>query len=488
MLLLVLCLFSVGCTGKKGKGEAETSSSITTDVTATGDTTTGDTTSGGLTSTDTTTEPSGTTTEGQTTVIVPSTTVPTPPDDYSYEYSIDVSSYLSYLCPSDPTEYLILANRYHSIGSSYVPDDLIKISSTSNWHLREAAKMALDAMIKEMKVRGVYDSFAQSTYRSYYLQDKLYEKYLREEKALHPNLSQEELMAIVDTYSARPGTSDHQTGLAIDFYPINARFENYKMFAYLKDNAHKFGFILRFPEGKTYLTGYMYESWHWRFVGREAATYIYENDLTLEEYVAQVNGTPIETFPETTKIPTVTRPATTKPTTTEPPTTEPPTTTELSTTEPPTTEPPTTEPIVTEPAVTAPITTEPTTTEPVATEPITTEPPMTEPIVTEPPVTTPVVTAPSATEPIVTTPPVTEPITTEEMTTTPPVSEAITTEEATEAETTSPAVTEPPMTAPTVTAPAVTVPSVTEPTVTEPADTELAATVPTTTVPPTTEP
>ena len=79
----------------------------------------------------------------------------------------------------------------------------------------------------------------------------------------------------------------------------------------MKNNAHKFGFILRYPKGKTYITGYTYEPWHWRFVGREAATYIYEHDLTLEEYMAQLNGTKIETFPETTPIPPVTKPQTT---------------------------------------------------------------------------------------------------------------------------------------------------------------------------------
>lgn len=93
----------------------------------------------------------------------------------------------------------------------------------------------------------------------------------------------------MDSYSARPGTSDHQTGLTIDFYPVSSKFEQTKTFQFMMENGYKFGFILRFPEGKTDITGYMYESWHWRFVGREAATYIYENGVTLEEYLEIVD-------------------------------------------------------------------------------------------------------------------------------------------------------------------------------------------------------
>ena len=104
-------------------------------------------------------------------------------------------------------------------------------------------------------------------------------------------------MKIVDTYSARPGTSDHQLGMTVDLSPLTSKFENKKAFQYMKDNAHKFGFILRYPEGKEHITGYQYEPWHWRFVGRDAASYMYENGIeTLEEYFAYVEGTPLETY------------------------------------------------------------------------------------------------------------------------------------------------------------------------------------------------
>ena len=202
-----------------------------------------------------------------------------------HTYYIDVRRYLPYICPTGAEEYLIAANRKHPLGKDYVPTDLVTMNTNTERQLRAYASYAMDAMVAEMKKLGVYDTFPQSTYRSYSLQNKLYNQYLAEERELHPNYTEEQIVALVDSYSARPGTSDHQTGLAVDFYPISTKFEKTKAYRYLLENAHKFGFILRFPEGKTDITGYMFESWHWRFVGREAATYIHENGITLEEYL-----------------------------------------------------------------------------------------------------------------------------------------------------------------------------------------------------------
>lgn len=226
---------------------------------------------------------------------VPDTTVPSYPDsDYTYE--IDIDPYLQYICPEDDTEYLVIANRKHPLGKDYVPKDLVKVAEGQTWKLCRAAKEAFEAMRLEMEKLGVYDTYNRSTYRSYSFQSTLYNGYIERDMKRYPNLTREEVIAIVDTYSARPGTSDHQTGLTIDFNPLNESFEDLKAFEYMKDNAHKFGFILRYPEGKTNVTGYKYEPWHWRFVGRNAATYIYENGITLEEYMAEMNGTELETF------------------------------------------------------------------------------------------------------------------------------------------------------------------------------------------------
>ncbi len=210
--------------------------------------------------------------------------------DGGYTYYIDIGKYKQYICPENAEEYLILANREHPIGPDYAPTDLVNMKANKQKQLRATASYAYDAMLAEMKKLGVADSYPQSTYRDYALQDKLYNRYLAQERKRHPKYTEEQIIALVDAYSARPGTSDHQTGLAIDFSPISTDFESKKMYGYLLENAYKFGFILRFPKDKTDITGYMFESWHWRFVGRDAAAYIHEHGITLEEYLEEQYG------------------------------------------------------------------------------------------------------------------------------------------------------------------------------------------------------
>lgn len=112
-----------------------------------------------------------------------------------------------------------------------------------------------------------------SAYRSYSYQNDLYIKSNNK------------------NYIAKPGHSEHHTGEAIDIATLSTgltiHFENTKEFLFLKNNAHRFGFILRYPKDKTDITGYSYESWHYRYVGIDIATYIYEHNLTLEEYIYQ---------------------------------------------------------------------------------------------------------------------------------------------------------------------------------------------------------
>ena len=92
---------------------------------------------------------------------------------------------------------------------------------------------------------------------------------------------------MADKYTARPGYSEHQTGLAIDVKDGSGQyafFKNSDEYKWMKDNAHKYGFILRYPEGKEHITGFSFEAWHYRYVGVDVATFIYENDLTFDEY------------------------------------------------------------------------------------------------------------------------------------------------------------------------------------------------------------
>jgi len=89
-----------------------------------------------------------------------------------------------------------------------------------------------------------------------------------------------------DRYSARPGHSEHETGLAIDINDVSQAFENTKAFTWLQENAHKYGYILRYPRNMETITGYMYESWHYRYVGVETATKIKSENITFDTYYA----------------------------------------------------------------------------------------------------------------------------------------------------------------------------------------------------------
>ena len=117
-----------------------------------------------------------------------------------------------------------------------------------------------------------------SGYRSYQTQQNLYNRYL-----------QKDPQNVVDTYSARAGHSEHQTGLAIDVSSNNSdmiTFEVSPSFKWMKENAHLYGYILRYQKGKEDITGYKYEPWHYRYVGKEIATLLYQTGLTFDEYVA----------------------------------------------------------------------------------------------------------------------------------------------------------------------------------------------------------
>ena len=174
----------------------------------------------------------------------------------------------------------ILVNKYYSLDENYEPDNLESISkqyALEGMELVHDAKIAFEDMAKAAKKENL-NIIAMSTYRDYNYQVKIYKQYVRadgEEKA--------------DTYSGRAGHSEHQTGLAVDVYngKVNyTKFENTKEFEWMQEHASEYGFILRFPKGKEKETGYTYESWHYRYVGKDIAKYIEEHDISFEEYYA----------------------------------------------------------------------------------------------------------------------------------------------------------------------------------------------------------
>lgn len=216
----------------------------------------------------------------------------TEPPEYEWFYGIDIAPYLEAITE----ENLLLANKRHPLGESFLPK-LTALPPDFCWgseehQLQNSAAIALSAMMKEMRQAGVEDVYVTSSYRSYAQQTYLFDKYVADHMA--QGMTPEQAEAEAATYSAKPGQSEHQTGLCVDFSTnsingaLTNEFEQTAASAWLLENAYKFGFILRYPEEKVDLTEYSYESWHYRFVGREAATEIFFESMCLEEYLGVV--------------------------------------------------------------------------------------------------------------------------------------------------------------------------------------------------------
>lgn len=176
---------------------------------------------------------------------------------------------------------LLLVNKYNYLTEDYVPSNLENISTTyarSGMQLVKEAKEAFETLSENAKKEGM-NVIAMSSYRSYDYQVNLYNNYVAQDGK-----------EAADKYSARPGYSEHQTGLAVDVYNLDlpyTSFEETEEFTWMQENAYKYGFILRFPKDKVDITGYQYESWHYRYVGKKVAKEIKDNNLTLEEYIAK---------------------------------------------------------------------------------------------------------------------------------------------------------------------------------------------------------
>lgn len=227
-----------------------------------------------------------------TTVEAPENTAKVAPE---YTFVADLSDYEQYMCPEDIDAFLILVNRTETIDTEYVPENLVPITNVRqdgrSESMVETAEKALQALYIEMRAAGYTDVSVTSGYRSYKKQESLYNTYTQREMSDN-GISREEAQKIVDTYSARPGTSEHQTGLCCDMHNLSSasqKFAQEEAYTWLINNCYKFGFILRFPEGKEDITGYSFEPWHYRFVGRYHASEMHRLDMCLEEYVAYLN-------------------------------------------------------------------------------------------------------------------------------------------------------------------------------------------------------
>ncbi|MBQ8551518.1 MAG: D-alanyl-D-alanine carboxypeptidase family protein [Clostridia bacterium] len=200
----------------------------------------------------------------------------------------NLTVYEDYMNPGNTTEFLTLVNINNKLGSDYTPQDLMSVSATRDdgramQQLRENAAMALEALFREMKAAGYEDVTVTSAYRSYAYQEYLYNYYLDIYK--DPDY--------VASISNPPGSSEHQTGLALDMHNLDSAdiaFGNTDVFKWLKENCWKFGFILRYPQDKVDITGISWEPWHYRYVGRYHAQRMYQMNMCLEEYVEYIGS------------------------------------------------------------------------------------------------------------------------------------------------------------------------------------------------------
>ena len=156
---------------------------------------------------------------------------------------------------------VLVANKTYSLPASYCPG-----------YLTSECDQAYD-QLKAAAAKAGYSLYISSGFRDYYTQDAIYNRYVANDGK-----------ANADRYSARPGYSEHQTGLAIDLNGVSDYFGETETGKWVAAHCHEYGFILRYPKGKEAQTGYMYEPWHIRYVGKTVAANIAASGLCLEEY------------------------------------------------------------------------------------------------------------------------------------------------------------------------------------------------------------
>ncbi|HVS58880.1 MAG TPA: D-alanyl-D-alanine carboxypeptidase family protein [Candidatus Saccharimonadales bacterium] len=214
------------------------------------------------------------TTTAKTTTQAASTQPPKPSFDKT-QYSL-----------TDPNSIWVIVNKKNPLKpKTYVPNDLIfptvptRVPGNVSMQMRKVAGTALETMFAGAKKDGI-NLMLSSGYRPYTFQQVLYNNYVASSG-----------VAAADTFSARPGYSEHQTGLAADIEPLSEKCDVDQCFANLPEgkwlaaNAYKYGFVIRYPKGKDSVTGYEYEPWHVRYVGVEAATEMQKEDVvTLETF------------------------------------------------------------------------------------------------------------------------------------------------------------------------------------------------------------
>ena len=173
---------------------------------------------------------------------------------------------------------VLIVNKTYPLPATYKPihsyKEITKDYLYGGDYIEDFVMEAFKQMSSDAEKEGIKLRIT-SGYRSYSVQDDLYKKYVKSDG-----------VQVADAYSARAGYSEHQSGLAFDLNGTNRNFIKTKEGKWLNDNCYKYGFVLRYPDGKTKYTGYIYEGWHFRYLGVELATRLYNNGdwLSMEEY------------------------------------------------------------------------------------------------------------------------------------------------------------------------------------------------------------
>ena len=197
-----------------------------------------------------------------------------------------------------PTDFLVLVNRNHKLSKTDVPTDLVEIASVlpsdvvkvkyTGTKANRTAVEALGKMLSAAISEGVSNFQISSAYRTYSEQQKLVDNSVAKYQKNNPSWSRDRCLSATYQTVAPAGSSEHQTGLAFDITVPGVSFTGTEQQKWLHQHCAEYGFIVRFTAEKQKLTGFVAESWHFRYVGVEAAKTITQNNWCLEEYIEKM--------------------------------------------------------------------------------------------------------------------------------------------------------------------------------------------------------
>lgn len=211
------------------------------------------------------------------------TTAPVPTGPVWYDGFVDPRT-VEYEIVSNPGDITVLINKYYAISEDYIPE-LVDAEASKNQKLRPEVDAAWDLMRQACESDTGEKLYLNAGYSTFAQRLSLFNGAI---KKVNDGVSGFTMKRVVSKY-AYPGRSEHNVGLAIDIQenkdsPISSSFLNTTAGAWVAEHAHEYGFILRYPSGKGHITGYDFEAWHFRYVGVDLATTLYDSGQTLEEY------------------------------------------------------------------------------------------------------------------------------------------------------------------------------------------------------------